>query len=229
MVQTEIKEEMDSIVILGRWNPAIFHPSWFEKNNLIKASEADAAIKGLEVITGEFSRFRLPWVEISITRERLAFNCLVPEHFKQVSELAVGVLTLLRETPLRALGINKSRHVSVGNAENWHHFGHTVAPKEVFTDVLFKKDEEKPGLMALKIRTKRENFDYQDLTIEPSNKYPVSLHFSFNDHFQLNNKEEDSNEFSPKAIEIIESQAVRVIEADSNIIQQLLTKVYANN
>ncbi len=44
-----------NIVVLGKFNPSIFHPAWFAAQNLIRTKEADAA--NIQIVHPEASFF----------------------------------------------------------------------------------------------------------------------------------------------------------------------------
>ena len=59
-----------SVVMTGAFNPAIFQPSWFARNNLITNDEADSAKVG--VIHGQVSQFETESFILQATTERFA-------------------------------------------------------------------------------------------------------------------------------------------------------------
>ena len=48
------------IVLVGSFNPPIFHPEWFAKYGIINSAEKDAA--EIELIHREFAFFRMEWL-----------------------------------------------------------------------------------------------------------------------------------------------------------------------
>ena len=58
-----------SIVLLGDFNPKIFQPAWFGGHGLIRPTEADEA--EVEIVHSEVTKFRLDWVVLQVTRDRL--------------------------------------------------------------------------------------------------------------------------------------------------------------
>src|SRR5215210_620637 len=93
-----------AIVILGNFNPAIFHPTWFSDNNLIREQEAEAA--NLEIIHPEVAQFSTEWFQFQCTRNRLQVGTLQEAYYEALRDLVSGTLELLSHTPLTALGVN---------------------------------------------------------------------------------------------------------------------------
>ena len=60
MIPAELKE--CSVVVLGSFNPTMFHPYWFQKHGIITKDEADFAINRKDsfqmVLTGPLTIFR---------------------------------------------------------------------------------------------------------------------------------------------------------------------------
>ena len=68
MPKMEPKQKIFAIVILGDFNPAIFHPSWLAQNELIPNEEVgDASDRNQEVmvVPVHYSQCRRPWSRTS--------------------------------------------------------------------------------------------------------------------------------------------------------------------
>lgn len=51
-----------TIVLVGAFNPRIFHPSWFGKHNLLREEEVDVATTAREVVvTPDLTIFNSGW------------------------------------------------------------------------------------------------------------------------------------------------------------------------
>src|SRR5688500_14696309 len=88
------------IVVVGNFNPAIFHPTWFTSNDLIRAQEADAA--EIQVVHPEVASFKAAWLAITCTRDRFHASTTQEAYYEPLRDLAWGVLDLLSHTPLTA-------------------------------------------------------------------------------------------------------------------------------
>src|SRR5258706_15598342 len=90
-----------SIVLLGRLNPAIFHPAWFAANDLIRPEEGAKAT--IQIISPEIPSFDLGWMRVLTQAERFTASCSGPDGFEPMRDLVVGAFMLLEHTPIERL------------------------------------------------------------------------------------------------------------------------------
>jgi len=171
------------VVVLGSFNPAIFHPSWFKLHKLIRDEEADNA--KLEVTHLEVSIFSIEWLRLQALRERFILETTDSAHYESLRDLAMGVFTLLEHTPITAMGINRSVHYKMHSVESWHEFGHLIAPKPVWQPIM-----KEPGLRKLVMEDSRTDpKGYVRVTIEPSGRVDTGVFVEVNNHFDLKDKD----------------------------------------
>ncbi len=139
-----------SIVCVGTFNPAIFHPAWLAARSLIQETEAEGA--EVRVITPDVAEFRLKWVQVQVLRERLTAGTETPDDFPLLRDLVVGTFRLLEHTPVTGVGLNRQMHFRVEDSEAWHHIGHVLAPK-----VIWRRHVKNPGLQLLTIKAHRQD------------------------------------------------------------------------
>lgn len=176
------------IVILGQFNPAIFHPAWFAAQELIRPQEADAA--EVQIVHPEASIFQIDWCIISVTRDRFQAGTLQEPYFEPLRDLVCGVFSVLNHTPVRAVGINRQFHYRLASEETWHAVGHHLAPKDEWIDLL-----DSPGTKQLVIEGQRpdERLGYIRVLVEPSNKVEFGIHLEINDHYDLSSSSSASS------------------------------------
>ena len=168
-----------SIVVLGSFNPAIFHPLWFKINQLIRSEEADAA--KLEVTHPAISVFSLEWFKLQVEMERFIVETTDKANFGPISDLVLGAFSVLDHTPVRALGINRVMHFKMDSREKWHAFGHMIAPKEVWQGVM-----ERPGLRSLTMEDPRDApMGFTRVRIEPSKQIDPGIFIEVNNHYEI--------------------------------------------
>ena len=174
MPTLKIKEDLASIVLLGKFNPAIFQPFWMASKGLLREVEAEAA--KIEVILPELAKFRTGWMEVVVTADRFVAVTHDPAMQPMLRDLVVGLFELLEHTPTTHLGLNRSLSVDLLDEDRWHRLGHKLAPKEPWNDLL-----QKPGLRNLQIEGTRpdQRPGRVIVRIEPSQKYP---HAAFIEH-----------------------------------------------
>lgn len=168
------------VVLVGSFNPAIFHPEWFLRQKLI--GEQDAKEADVKVVSGGVTDIRLCGLRLQCVGDRVNFGTANVSYAEKMQDLIVHTFTLLSHTPIVACGINPTAHYSVGSAEYWHTIGHTLAPKEVWSEML-----EKPGMQALVIKAPRKGeFPGEiNVTVEPSAQYSPGIVLRVNYHYGL--------------------------------------------
>lgn len=95
-----------SIVLLGSFNPPIFHPSWFARHELMSAEEADGATNVL--IAPEVAQFSAAYITFDIQPSRF-FVRTTALYRDVVKDLVLATLgEKLPHTPVWSVGLNKS-------------------------------------------------------------------------------------------------------------------------
>ena len=202
-----------SIVLLGDFNPKIFQPAWFAHENLIRAPEAEAA--DIKIINPEIVIFELEWLSVQITRDRCIFGTTQEAYYEIVRDLCLGTFKLLRHTPIQKMGINRDYHFKMNSLEEWHAFGHKVAPKEIWNSIL-----ENPGLISLTIEGIREDGlkGYIRVKVEPSKRVHPGIYIQVNDHYET----EESSIGCEIMISVLESAWIISNDKSDLIISNIL-------
>ena len=179
MPQKPAKQGLN-IVVLGQFNPAIFHPVWFAAQDLIRSQEAENA--EIQLIHPDAAIFQIDWARIHIVRERFQAGTPQEPYFEPLRDLVSGVFSLLGHTPTRALGINWEFHYRLTSEKIWHQVGHQLAPKDVWKDLL-----NAPGTRSLVIEGERSDgrSGYIRAKVEPSSKIEYGVNIEVNDHYDL--------------------------------------------
>lgn len=180
-VNQRAEQESVRIVLVGSFNPAIFHPGWFARQQLVPDSDAERA--QIKVIARELAAFDLgDLFSIEVEGERFIAASTQAPGYLPLRDLVVGTFTLLRHTPVRFVGINITGHFRIDTEEAWHALGHELAPKEVWRECL-----DEPGLKSLSIRGNRPDRypGAVNVKVEPSVVVRPGLFVSLNDHFEL--------------------------------------------
>ncbi len=177
-LQPEIEEA--SIVVLGDFNPAIFHPLWFANNGLIRPQEAEAA--NTEIVHREVAAFAVDWLVINVTQARFQAQTKQGPYYEPLRDLVLGVLDLLSHTPVRSVGLNRHFHYQAKSEEYWHSIGHRLAPKNDWEQFLHQ-----PGMRSLQMEGQRTD-DYAGsvrVIVEPSNQVVPGIYVMVNDHYDI--------------------------------------------
>lgn len=95
-----------SIVLLGSFNPPIFHPSWFAMHGLISGEEAESASN--VIVAQEVAQFSAAYMAFDIQPSRF-FVRTAAIYRDVVKDLVLAALgERLPHTPVWAVGLNKS-------------------------------------------------------------------------------------------------------------------------
>lgn len=123
-----------SVVLLGSFNPLIFHPLWLLKKGLIPESDV---VDKMIVINSKVSQYPIgDWMQMTVTPERCEFKIQKPERIVVMKDLIMGTLSALPETPIIAMGINRGNIINLGDADSYYKFGSKLAMLDIWNDCL---------------------------------------------------------------------------------------------
>jgi len=178
MPNFELEIEGTSVVAIGGFNPAIFHPSWFAANNLIRQEEADEA--KVEHVTPAISTFEIGLFRVQVIPERLSFETEDPSGVSPLKDLCVATFSILEHTPIRAFGLNSNRHFKMESVDDWHKIGHYFTPKTTWEKLL-----DKPGMERITIQGQKSDCTAQKVSIrvEPSSRCENGVFVNVNQHY----------------------------------------------
>lgn len=169
-----------SLVFVGAMNPTILQPAWLGAHELIREEEAESAV--IRIVHPDVVSYSLDWVDIEVTRERCQLQTTTTaEAADPVRDLALGIFTILRHTPIRLVGINSDSHHKQPE-ERWHEIGHTLAPDAHWKDLL-----DRPGMRSLLMEGGRtdDHVGWIRIAVEPSVKVMPGIYIGVNDHYDL--------------------------------------------
>lgn len=215
--QPTIDSEEIAIVLIGDFNPMIFQPAWFALEGLIRRSEAEEA--DIEIMHHDITSFRLDWVSVDVLAERFSARIRSSAFRVSLRDLIVGTFSTLRHTPTKQLGINLTKRLRFATNAEWHNFGHYLAPKSPWTDLL-----EQPGMRGIHVQGSRPDGapGYVLVSAEPDRPGFVSLRV--NDHFELpKDADMDGAAATRYFVEKIESDFEQSLQRAEQLIQGLIT------
>lgn len=141
-----------TIVVVGRWNTAIFNPDWLRENNIFESTEF-----GLEFAM-------VPSMPMRITADNIALIpysdklIAVPEDLEETTLLGMEskfckILNILEHTPVTATGINFAYKVS-------------NSPEEIMNILTFLfREKFSEQQLVLNSKEFRWSFKYEDIVL----------------------------------------------------------------
>jgi hypothetical protein len=177
--QPEVSIEEIGMVLVGDLNPTIFQPMWFAQQGLLRENEAaDAKV---ELVHPDVSAFALEWVTIQALRDKFSATVKAEAYRVHLNDLVQGTFQRLAHSPVKQLGINTRFRIHFRTDDDWHGFGHFLAPKSPWGAKV-----KQPGLLALNMQGER--FDGRDgryvIMLEGDRSRPGTLLIRVNDHFE---------------------------------------------
>jgi hypothetical protein len=171
-----------SIVVVGSFAPATFHPAWLEQHNLIRKEEANRT--KVEFVHSEVALLELGWAKLQVQQERLLIISTDPSQLLPMRDLIAGLLTLLEHTPVKQLGFNREAHIRMPSEAEWHRVGDQLVPKTIWQRCL----DGRVGMRSLTVEGQRPGSEakYVRVRIEPSMQVtPHGVFIHFNEHHEF--------------------------------------------
>lgn len=164
-----------TVIIAGQLNPAIFHPSWMVSRNLISAAEEE--LIAIQMVSPDIAAmtFKLTsddpaGLRLVVEPEKLTLSTDDVLQLPKALDLLKNLLQVLHHTPISAISTIRHQHYRIDTLEEWHRFGHRLAPKEGLWD----EEMSSPGLRTLRIESPVEDLGATlVVTVEPSQKIQV--------------------------------------------------------
>jgi hypothetical protein len=207
-----------TVVVIGSFNPAIFHPLWFSTLGLIRDEEATSAEFGL--LTNDISNFSTDWFTLSVTTDRFSIGTADGTKDLVLRDLLIGTFKVLEHTPIRAMGFNSDSHFPMQSEETWHAFGDYYAPKAAWRKIMTS-----PGLISLTLQGQRDDTvaSKVQVKVEPSRQIEHGVYFAINQHYDI----EESQFYTPgqgssKLLHILEQEWASFLSYRESVTVHLL-------
>ena len=219
-----------SIVLLGSFNPAIFHPAWFELHDVISKDVAAAA--ETKVVHGEIAHLILGDISIITQAERFEVRTTNAPEVCLLDFVSKVFVDLLPHSKIHCFGINKSVHFNAVSAEKRVMMARELAPLKPwgkFGERLeASQGELLGGMMSLRMREvllDDESRGHLEAKVEPSMilDRKTGIYVAVNRHFELNDKTETAG--ATKAISKLQKEFAPVLESVDEIINHLVERV----
>lgn len=142
-----------SVVLLGAFNPRIFHPVWFQREGLLSADEEAESLSESRndgpLVTPDLSRCQIgEEISLECMTDRLSVNAATTLGEERLRTLTAAILVKLPHTPITAVGINHSQVFDTRDEDEWHRVGDLLVPKQ---DVWAKVMQGRPGMALVRV------------------------------------------------------------------------------
>jgi len=187
MADYDIINKEASAVLVGSFNPAIFHPEWLARHNLIPVDDLEGA--KVEIVHQDISKFFLDWLGIDVLRNKFIARTNDPSKFDPLRDLVISIFKILDHTPVKQLGMNLIIDYEIFTEDNWHKIGDVLAPKNIWAKSL----PERIGLKTLTVHSPRKD-DFEgfiQVSIGPTESNKFQVRINVNNHIELDLKEKE--------------------------------------
>jgi hypothetical protein len=177
----------------------MFHPNWLSVNGLITREAAQYAIdrnsESALVVSAQFTSFVADWLTVQVRQEQMILSIVEVALEEDLRDFADGIMSLVPETPIDAMGINFLVHYRILSEAQWHAFGDLFLPKDVWESVIpsgpwvERKDGARVGLRNMTVEVQRGEDQPGGLAridVAPSVRVlPWGIFCQINDHFAV--------------------------------------------
>ena len=226
----EIERNNWSIVLLGSFNPAIFHPSWFHLNGIISKEVADIA--EVNVVHPEVSSVSLGPLRLEVQQNRFHVQT------EQAPEIALLDFVLrvfgdlLPHSQITQFGVNRLIYFRAKSTEKRTELGRLFAPTAPWgafgERIAASKGATVGGMTNVSMRELLDEatwFGHTEARLMPGFELDVAtgIQISINNHFEL--KAYKEGEGAMRALEILrvefEPRLAKCDEINSAVIGHL--------
>lgn len=147
--------EEASIVLVGNFNPSIFHPEWFIRHEIVSAwnyrgrhsDEVTVAILP-DLAQVEFQDKRSLYVMLN----KFTLRCIRASEYLTIKDIVTNTFSMLQETPIKQMGMNYQAVIQLASRDLWLKFGEQMAPKLPWLKAapyINNLDKEKQSVLGL--------------------------------------------------------------------------------
>lgn len=213
-----LQVEDRSIVIIGDFTPVLFQPYWLQSKNII--GELAAKTAKVDIISNEFSQFHIEgWLDFTVTRNKMQLKTRQNPYFQTMKDIVIQILSLIKNTPVIAIGLNYMYYLGLQNKRNYYKIGDQLASLSRWDNLL-----KRPTLGNMIIRGDiDENRCITQIDIHPSEeeiKIDFGIAAHINNHFSYPNMNSDI--VSQIANDHFDNYAVSSKKIVENVIKSFL-------
>lgn len=212
--------ETYSVVILGVFNPILFHPFWMKDKGIISQQDVRVDDKKGFVVHSQLSSFPVgDWLTVTVKPDRAEFRIMDAAKLVLLKDISIAVLNALPDTPILSFGINHGVVSTLGNAKDYFEFGKFLNPLDNWTDT-FKK----PRLKFLSVIDEQsELLSQKTVMIQPATFENVEYCVDINMNYHYNMP--DTMQKSLHAAQMIAENFDPCLEDYDKVVKTLMSKL----
>jgi len=220
-----------SIVLIGLFNPLMFQPEWFGKNDVISTEDAEFARSQDNslptIITPQLTLFRTS--QLSITVEPNRFQVVAEkEPMITIKDFTKKTFEKLGGLTIKAYGFNFSAHYRFENEIKINAFADKLTPKQYWESLLGKDisgENRKGGLSLLQMSQEKENGKGQIfVALQRSVHITHGIFLTCNDHTNI----DEGDSAADIVMEMIESDFGTSFENMTKIQKGIIAEASKN-
>ena len=180
-------------MLIGGFNPAIFHPAWLKAMNV--EPDANENSMNLQVVHNEIASFSIDTVSYLVEGSRFIIETTSGPWIRIADKTRAIFGDHLSYTPVTAFGINRTIHFRLGSSQARHDLGRKLAPIEPwgsFGEQLEAEDRQLIGGMTKLVMTRKSLISQArvntNVTLEPSVRIAPEddgVYVQFNSHHEI--------------------------------------------
>lgn len=181
MEQLDVKQRESSIVLVGEFDPLVLTPHWFAKQGMIPQEDIDENL-AIELVYKDLTKFSLANIYVEIQPSTLILRSDHPSFDYRIHDLALSILSALKDCKVRALGLNLYTDVYFDSLDYWHSVGDLITPKDIWYKAI--PESEKIGMANVQMQIKKPEgeqglYNFTVGWLET----PKAIRFSINNHY----------------------------------------------
>lgn len=225
MKRWEVQEEEASIVLLGGFNPSIFHPEWFIRHGLTESWDYSES----EVINiPDVSKIVFPSDRaLEVLQGRFIYRTTIASNHIALKDLVISTFSILTHTPIKQLGLNYKVSIHIPDANDWYEFGLKLAPIDLwkkaapYIEKLGSDKVKQLGLVGLKMALPRADDFEGRINVEIANVFQKDLTISFSVNSHISLSESDGSD-AIMAVEVIEDNWEKTLKLAKVIVDSIM-------
>jgi hypothetical protein len=147
-----------SIVLVGNFNPSIFHPEWFIRHEIVPAwnypgrSHSGDEVAAVAVLP-DLAQVEFPdQRNLHVMLNKFTLRCTRASEYLTIKDIVTSTFDILQETPITQMGMNYQAVIQLADRDLWLKFGEQIAPKSPWlaaAPYINDLDKEKQSVLGL--------------------------------------------------------------------------------